>query len=76
MGHSFTRNGKLGELGCGIVWRLAGTSFLLEVSLVRLLLLLLLLLVSFPSSVSDSSADLTPEVELNVSEGILDSSRA
>ena len=75
MGHSFTRNGKLGELGCGIVWRLAGTSFLLEGSLVRLLLLLLLL-VSFPSSVSDSSADLTPEVELNVSEGILDSSRA
>ena len=61
---------------CGFLLELMDS--LLEMLPLLLLLLLLLLLVSLlgGSSVSESSPDFTPEVELRDSEGILDSSSA
>ena len=77
---SLTMKGKLAAVCCwkDLLGRVTGLTFMpVTGNLVRLLLwLLLLLLVSFPSSVSDSSADFTPDVELKDSEGILDSSKA
>ena len=63
----------LDTMFCGFLLELM--DILLEMLLLLLLLLLLLVSLVGGSSGSDNSPDFTPEVELRVSEGILDSRR-